>query len=758
MDKQHYSLEFIKEYNPDWATLSKEFETLLFKDIDASLIKARKLTEHLVKEIYQHENIEYPQYANQSERLMILKNTGVIDEELFKLFDRIRRFGNIAAHDDKDIPFYDGLKIHNNLYLILKWFLESYGRFDIQVPEYQDPKPENIEEKIDDRVKNLLEEYLPKFLQDGSRLSKSEVKHDEEDSNEEMPKLHGSRLLFQLNRLRESSQDAVEGYKGLSDFKKYMHISRPIEEHLEKYLMECSEASNSQLILLCGSVGDGKSHLISHLSTKYPELMNQFKIHNDATESFDPKKNSLDTLAEVLEAFSDDQIETSNEKLIVAINLGVLNNFIESNYAETKYTKLKEFILNANIFSSNTVSTPSEHDNFKLLNFSDYKIFELTVDGPVSNYLTQLLQKVTTAEDSNPFYQAYLRDKEEQRANPLLINYEMFSSESVQQKIIQLVIKTIIKDKVIISTRELLNFIYDILVPNSVDELQTSDFIDMLPSLLPNLLFEGNEKSYFLKMLANHDPIHIRIKEVDEHLIELNNSGDFYMFFRDVIFDSSAQVWINHLETIDDIVYLDKDTKRELSELFIRASFLFKSHLNVYFQDEDYSKYMKYLYAFNSGKKPLLQDLYFEIQKAIYLWKGSPKSNYIFIDDENSKIRIAEPLNLKPAVISVDRKNQNDVVERFTTTLLLGFKCEPYDEVHEVEIDYPLYEMVIKVLNGYRLNKKNKEDSIKFIDFIDKLLPYGKQEEEILIKDMENNLTFTIKYNDQFESYSFSRE
>lgn len=758
MDKQEFSLEFIKEYNSDWSTLTKEFEILLFNDIDASLLKARKLTEKIVKEIYKLENIEYPQFTNQSERLILLKNSGIIDEELFKLFNRIRRMGNFAAHDDKNISFYDGLKIHNNLYLILKWFLESYGRYDIKVPEYQNPKPENIEEKIDNRVRNILGEFLPNLLQNGNQIPIANALQKKEKPNNDMPKLHGSRLLFQLNRLRESSQDAVEGYKGLSDFKQFMHVSRPIEEKFEQYLIECSKASNSQLILLCGSVGDGKSHLISHLSTKFPELMNQFKIHNDATESFDPKKNSLDTLNEVLEAFSDDKIESSSEKLIVAINLGVLNNFIESNYAETKYTKLKKFILDANIFSSNNVSTPAEHVNFKLVNFSDYNIFELTVDGPVSNYLTQLLQKVTKAEDTNPFYQAYLRDKEEQRANPLLINYEMFASESVQQKIIQLIIKTIIKDKVIISTRELLNFIYDILVPNSVDELQTSDFIDMLPSLLPNLLFEGNEKSYFLRVLSNHDPIHVRIKEVDEHLIELNNSGYFYMFFRDIIFDSSAQVWINHLDTIEDIVYLDKDTKRELSELFIRASFLFKSHLNIYFQDEDYSKYTKYLYAFNSGKKQLLQDLYFEIQKAIYLWKGNPKNNYIFIDDENSKIRIAEPLHLKPAVISVDRKNQNDIVERFTTTLLLGFKCEPYDEVHEVEIDYPLYEMVIKVLNGYRLNKKNKEDSIKFIDFIDKLLPYGKQEEEILIKDMEHNLTFTIKYNDQFESYSFSRE
>lgn len=750
MEKQETAFEFIKAHNPDWATLAKEFESLLFKDVDASLVKARKLTELVIKDVYKFEEIEYPEYTNQSERLVLLKNYGVIDEELFKLFDRIRRMGNRAAHDDRKTPIADGLKVHNNLYSILKWFMESYVSYDIQVPEYQDPKPETL----DDTVKNLLKELLPEFL------NKSTIRTapDQDVSADELPELHGSRLLFQLNRLRESSQDAVEGYKGLSGFKQYLHVSRPIEKRLENYLRECAKAENSRLILLCGSVGDGKSHLISYFSTKYPELMDQFKIHNDATESFDPRKNSLDTLAEVLDAFSDERIESSKEKLIVAINLGVLNNFIESEYAETKYNKLKEFIQNANVFDSNTISMPPEHEHFKLINFADYKSFELTANGQVSGYLTELFKKITDNTADNPFYQAYLQDRETNVAKPLLINYEMFSSPSLQQQIIQLIIKTIIKDKVIISTRELLNFIYDILVPNTVDELRTADFIDMLQSLLPNLLFEGTEKSYLLKILAKHDPIHMRVKEVDEHLIELNNSGDFYMFFRDIIFDSSAQIWINHLKTVDDIAYLDKDTKRELCELFIRAAFLFKSHLNVFFKDDVYSKYMKYLYAYNSGKKPLLQDLYYEIQKAIYLWKGSPKNNYIFIDDEGGKIRIAEPLTLKPSVITIDNKNAKEYVERFTTTLLLGFKCESHNEIHKVEIDFPLYEMVIKVLNGYKLNKKNKEDSIKFIDFIDKLLPYGKQVEEILVKDMEHHLTFTIKYNEEFESYSFSRE
>jgi DNA phosphorothioation-dependent restriction protein DptF len=761
MGKQEFAFAFITQENHEWSQLAKDFERLLFTDMEAALMKARKLSEHLIEDIYAKEETDYPTFSKMAERIMVLKNYGVIDDVLFKAFDRIRRMGNFAVHDKKTIPFSDGLKVHHNLYNILKWYTESYLNFEIKVPEYQDPKPENLEEMMDDKIKKLLQEYLPKHLKDFGPIlggtppdqEKVEMKEDET-----LPTLHGSRLLYQLNKLRESSKGAVEGFKGLSEFKQYLHVQRPIEEKLEEYVRTSVSSAGSKLIFLCGSVGDGKSHLLAHLSTTMPDVMNQFKIHNDATESFDPKKNSLDTLAEeVLAAFSDEKIDSSDEKRILAINLGVLHNFIESPYAVEKYKKLKEFITSANVFETDTVTTPKENNHFILVNFADYQGFELTAAGPISSYLSRLFRRITEQTEGNPFYQAYIKDKEELSTNPLIVNYEMFSSESVQNQIIQLIIKMVIKDKVILSSRALLNFIYDILVPTSIDEIRTSDFIDMLPSLLPNLLFEGVEKSHFLRMIANHDPIHRRIKELDEKLISLHNAGSYYQYFREVIYDPDAQGWMNLLEPIEDVALLDKDTKRELSELFIRSTFLYESHLQVAFRDEVYTNYMKYLYAYNTDRKPMLQNLYYEIEKAIYLWKGSPKSNHLFIDDEGTRIRIAEPLQLKKAPITIQNEKKG-VVNRFTPTLVLGFRCEPQKVVQQVEIDLPLYEMVNRVLNGYRLNKKDREDSIQFIDFIEKLLPYGNQQEEILIQDIENRLSFRLQFDPDFEVYSFSKE
>ncbi|WP_243355802.1 DNA phosphorothioation-dependent restriction protein DptF [Bacillus litorisediminis] len=755
MGMQEYAVQFIEVYNKEWAELGKDFERSLFEDTEAALLKARKLMELLVKELYVLEEMEYPTYGNQAEKNMLLKNEGVLDDEIFSALDRIRRMGNSAAHGDKKIPFSDALKVHSNVYTVCKWFMESYVVDPIQtIPEYQDPKFENIDEKL----KKLLAEFLPSYLGnvEGKQIEKQPRENDKVVAGT-LPTLHKSHLLYQLNKLRESSQEAVEGYQELSDFKQYMHVKRPIQETLENCLQECVESPGSKLIFLCGSVGDGKSHLLGYLSTTKHELMSKFKIHNDATESFDPKKNSLDTLAEVLEPFSDEQLEHSNGKLILAINLGVLHNFIESPYAEDKYKKLKQYIEEAKVFDPGHISTPPEHKNFKLVNFADYHSFELTKEGPMSTYMSQLFSKITNPVPDNPFYAAYQADVKEFNMNPLLLNYEMFSSKSVQQQIIQLIIKTIMRDKIILSSRALLNFIYDIIVPTSLYEMRTSDIVDMLPHLLPNLLFEGGDKSPILQMLGNQDPIHYRSMELDRQLISLHNTGSYYVFFRDVIYDSSAQSWIQLLEPIENVAFLEQDVRRELSELFIRACYLYDSHLKDSFKDYVYNEYMQYLYAYNTNQSFKLQNLYYNIEKSIFLWKGSPKNGYIYLDDEGKKIRIAEPLILTPNPISISNE-ESEIVYRFSSTLLLGFSCEPDETVHTVEIDLPLYEMIVKVLKGYKLNKKDREDSIQFIEFIEKLLPFGKQKQEIMIKDSENQLMFRFNYNAKFQAYSFARE
>src|SRR5690606_1677327 len=46
---------------------------------------------------------------------------------------------NQAAHDTRQFRFSESLTAWEHIYTIVKWFVEVYVSYDIQVPEYVDP-------------------------------------------------------------------------------------------------------------------------------------------------------------------------------------------------------------------------------------------------------------------------------------------------------------------------------------------------------------------------------------------------------------------------------------------------------------------------------------------------------------------------------------------------------------------------------------------------------------------------------------------
>ncbi len=75
-----------------------------------------------------------------------------------------------------------------------------------------------------------------------------------------------------------------------------MNIERDVEKKLKNIISRASESNTAQLLLVCGNVGDGKSHILSHLHDELEAIISQFTIHNDATESHNPNEPSNVTL------------------------------------------------------------------------------------------------------------------------------------------------------------------------------------------------------------------------------------------------------------------------------------------------------------------------------------------------------------------------------------------------------------------------------------------------------------------------------
>ncbi|MCQ2737843.1 MAG: DNA phosphorothioation-dependent restriction protein DptF, partial [archaeon] len=408
-----------------------------------------------------------------------------------------------------------------------------------------------------------------------------------------------------------------------------------MQKDFVKELKRVADFDESHLVMLCGSVGDGKSHLLAYLSTEYPELLSKFKVHNDATESFDPDKNAIDTLADVLSSFNDYNIESSSEKRILAINLGVLNNFLESEYASENYTKLKSYIDDANIFESKFVSKNIIQDKVSFITFSDYHLFELNDDVDSnyvsSKYISSLMGRITNKVESNPFYRAYLKDKEQNYVNPLIYNYEMLSNENVQKVIIDILIKIFIKYRKIVSTRDLLNFIYELIVPPEIEDYDNfTNIEDFLNYLLPNMIFNSPERSNLLRLFSQFDPTLIRKEELDNFIIDLNINEDLKSVVSKY-FDLSKLAFLeDYIDELGSLYEFDPSKKKEIISTIIRfALFYGKPSIKKNFVDETYLNFLKYLHAYNVQNTSEYKGLFKDIKDAICMWRGYPKKNYL---------------------------------------------------------------------------------------------------------------------------------
>ena len=282
------------------------------------------------------------------------------------------------------------------------------------------------------------------------------------------------RFIDNFNRLRKSSSDSIDNVSSFNAFRGYMHVTRNTETDLKNILRSVNADGKKTLILLCGSAGDGKSHLLSYLKNADEEhLIENYSVLNDATESNAPDKTAVETLYNRLYDFKDDRLEIPGKNIIIAINLGVLSNFIESEYAN-EFSALKKYVIESNILSSKVTDICyNQESHFQHISFSDYHMFSLKKEGISPEYIEAIFEKVISDNPENIFYSSHESDCCTNcplcSKCPIKLNYEFFCLPNVRHYIAMTLAKTIIKDKEILTTRELLNYVYDIVVAPAFD-------------------------------------------------------------------------------------------------------------------------------------------------------------------------------------------------------------------------------------------------------------------------------------------------
>jgi len=572
-------------------------------------------------------------------------------------------------------------------------------------------------------------------------------------------------LLEELKKLRDSSKYAVAqgAYSNLNEFKKYLHIERDVEKKLKKIISGASEKDNAQLLLVCGNVGDGKSHILSHLHDELKSVIAQFRIHNDATESHNPNESSNETLYKLLQGFNDENINASKDKIILAINLGTLSKFIEEFGEEFKI--LKNYISSSKILDTDLIHDDefNSKSNFHHVNFTDYHMYSLTENGPISNVISTLLKKIVAENEENAIHKAYLEYKvisSEKVYCPILHNYEFLFSENNRNIISQLIVKSIIKSKEIVSIRTLLNFIYDIIVPVDLSVLDDVDYFkaiermggpQYISNLIPNYLFEHPELSSLFEKIESLDPCIYRDAATDDVLLTLINAENTLDIF-------SKHIDKKYLEKIEPKLAKVTISKPELSRFFMRLNYFSNYFEKKYLKDADYNEYLIWLFHYNNHNPIYIKKIYNLVENAARNWNGDPKADdkvVINVGKKQTQYRVFKDFEVIPDVSPLKEKNDT-VINKFTQEFSLTFRINNEKETIRIHVDFSLFKILKMISQGYRPNKKDNNNYVYFVNSINTLINQNNNKAALYIDEVNIGKPVDYKFSkDAFSGYKF---
>jgi DNA phosphorothioation-dependent restriction protein DptF len=562
-------------------------------------------------------------------------------------------------------------------------------------------------------------------------------------------------LLEELKKLRESSKYAVaQGtYSNLNGFKKYLHIERDVEKKLKNIVSKASESDKAQLLLVCGNVGDGKSHILSHLHDELKSIIDQFTIHNDATESHNPHESSNETLYKLLQGFKDDKIGASKDKIILAINLGTLSKFIEEYGNEFKI--LKEYISTSKILDTDLIDT-DEFDNksfFHHVNFTDYHLYSLTEKGPTSKIISTLLEKIVANNKANTIYKAYLDYIKINTDNvycPIQYNYEFLFSENNRIIVAQLIVKAIIKSKEIVSLRTLLNFVHDIIVPVDLSNIDESDYFEIIErmngskyisNLIPNYLFEHPELSSLFEKIESLDPCMNRDAATDDILLTLVNAENVF----DVFSKHIGKSYIDKIELKQNKSIIPKS---DLSRFFMRLNYFNNYFNNDYLKDSDFDEYLVWLYHYNNHSPKYIKKIYDLVENAARNWNGDPKTDdkvIINVGKKQTQYRVFKDFEVIPDVTFLKEKKESHI-NKFTQEFTLSFKINNETDIVKIHVDFSLFKILKMIFQGYRPNKKDNNNYVYFVNSINILINQNNNRAPLFIDEVNVGKAVDYKF------------
>lgn len=517
-----------------------------------------------------------------------------------------------------------------------------------------------------------------------------------------------------LSVLSKSSSFAVSTESDrnleLSKIKSDLYVEMPIEKDFLSLLGQIGPNSK-QVIFLCGSSGDGKSELM----LKAKEVFSQPYIyfHLDATHSFEPHTNAIVTLDRIFEEF-----EQNNHSLVIGINIGMLGNYAEDAAQSSIRTKLKKYL-----------ELKKDSNNFKFINFEDYPKFEITENGYSSEFITKILNRITSADSK--IHELYQQDKLQGLVGSdhhKFVNYRMLCNEKIQEALVELFLKIRLFRNQFITARTFLDLIYELITKKDY---------------LFNNLFNCHENE-ILEKAIEFDPSRLRTKSIDRFLIsyELNSlPGEFKDYKRFLaselmiknLSDSGSYIRLFYILKFLD---LGNNYHKKFSDDFTEK--LLMNYMEVY-------RHHTYYDAVKS--RSILRNFYNkELVSAIrgYINKKAP-----YLDDDQFLIveygsyKVISHLKLSPDFSEIEKNKSQKGKGHFTAYIRIkDFSEDQSDSIVKFNIDINLYELLSRLRAGYRPNKNDRSVVVVLNEIVNRLLSFANQSDQLNFQSDSRQIRF----------------
>ena len=553
-------------------------------------------------------------------------------------------------------------------------------------------------------------------------------------------------LLNQLKSLCHGSQEAVQSGTYFSELDKYLHVNRPIDNEICNHMDEILRVGGG-ILLLVGSAGDGKSHMISYL--KSMEKYKDFVFYNDATEGCSPEITAVETLKFALRDYRNPTLDETSSKTVLAVNIGKLQDLVEDDEFREGFSELYSI---ADAVANNDAFY--DHNRIKVVSFAHRQAFELILDEDVdypvkSDFMSEILSRITQPLPTNPFYKAYLETKATSGTHDVhevvATNYRLLMHENIRNTIVNLIIEAIIRFKLVLTPREFLDFVYCILVPPKWSKYGRRT--DFFPSQLPSLLFDSSGGK-IQQAISRLDPLKY------SSLLHDNELSKFYASFTfdktcinaDLLDDEIVEYYTTALSQLYNAGCGngEKNNKGNIAVLIFKLNRLLKYES----YSEPYKKFLKDIAGYYASKAVVLREINEMVKLSVPRLYGSyiEEPDFVPLNIQGSNYKIFTSLQIPDADIAPSQPF--DVQYPFIFDLYFNTEWDFCDEQIPLKIDYPLYEHMYELRNGKLSSHFDGEKNLHFSTFVRKLSKFSDAKKSLIIVDSDNNKhKLTNKYN-----------